>query len=141
MPDDKPRNRSKLACNGMHGWNRILDRYVSSTAMEWKYHVWTLHPCYSGSRVEPDLRLSRTAQSVAPLQHSTHSGHRGGAAAAGGGAARVGADALGAGAVLGRRSLDRQPDDQCAVGVGRGQAGLPQRLRPAALSGPGGWLL
>ena len=24
---------------------------------------------------------------------------------------------------------------------GRGKAGLPQRLRPAALSGPGGWLL
>src|SRR3954462_6414941 len=141
MPDDKPRNRSNLACNRTHGWSRLRDGYDSSAAIKWKYHVWTLHPCYSGSRVESDLRLSRAAESVAPLQHSTHSGHRGGAASAGGETARVGADALGTGALLGRRSVHWQPDDQCAGGVGRGKAGLPQRLCPAALSGPGGWLL
>ena len=36
MPDDKPRNRSRLSCNVAHGWNRLGDGYVAGKAMRWK---------------------------------------------------------------------------------------------------------
>ena len=48
---------------------------------------------------------------------------------------------LGAGAVLGQGPLDRQPDDQRADGDGRGEAGLPQGVRHAALPAAGRRLL